>query len=79
MSRVVSAIKMLNYMSMRNVVSLQELSDYLSLSERSVQRLRNELEDSGYQIDTVKGPGGGYVLRKGSSIRAQELSFHQKN
>ncbi|CAM3671121.1 YafY family protein [Erysipelothrix urinaevulpis] len=78
MSRVVSAIKMLNYLSLRNIVSLQELSDYLALSERSVQRLRNELEDAGYQIETVKGPGGGYILRQGIDIRAQELSFHQK-
>ncbi len=78
MTRVTSSIKMLNYLSTRRVVSLQELSDYLELSERSVQRLRRDLEDAGYQIETIKGPGGGYRLLDGFQLPSQELSLQQK-
>ena len=78
MSRVSNAIKLLNYLSLKEVVSLQELSDFLQISERSVQRLRNELEDAGYTVETIKGPGGGYRLAKNVSIHPQDFSSQQR-
>lgn len=79
MSRVTKALKLLNYLSFREVVSLQELSDYLELSERSVQRLRLSLEDAGYRIETIKGPGGGYKLDKSTTIAPMDFTLKQKH
>ena len=78
MSRVSNAIKLLNFLSLKEIVPLQELSDRLEISERSVQRLRNELENAGYTIETTKGPGGGYRLAKNVSIHPLEFTSQQR-
>ena len=73
MSQLVNAIKMVELLSIRNVVSLQELSDTLEISVRAVQRLKDHLLDTGFNIQTVMGPSGGYVLE--SRLNQFNLDF----
>lgn len=78
MSRVKNAIKLLNNLSTAEYVSLQELSDDLGISKKSIQRLRRDLEDANYTIETKKGPQGGYKLIQNKSVIPPDLSTHQK-
>lgn len=78
MSKLTNALTMLNVLSARSVVSLQELSEILEINIRSVQRLKDDLEYSGYNIETVMGPGGGYKLINTSSIPSSALSMQER-
>ncbi|AMS11571.1 WYL domain-containing protein [Erysipelothrix rhusiopathiae] len=75
MSKLSNALVMLDVLSARSVVPLSELADLLEISERGVQRLKGELESVGYEITTVMGPGGGYVLE--SKTQLQPLAFER--
>ena len=48
MSRLTNALQMLDILSARSVVSLDELADTLEISTRAVQRLKDDLESVGY-------------------------------
>lgn len=78
MSKLMNALTMLNILSARSVVSLQELSEVLEINVRSVQRLKDELEYSGYRIDTVMGPGGGYKLVSTSPIQSTAFTLQER-
>ncbi|WP_159635395.1 helix-turn-helix transcriptional regulator [Erysipelothrix anatis] len=68
MSKLTNALAMLDILSARAIVPIDELAQALEISARSVQRLKEELEDAGYVIETVMGPGGGYQLHSRSQI-----------
>lgn len=68
---------MVHYLSVRDVVSLQELSDHLELSPRGVQRLKDNLVDSGFNIEVVRGPQGGYILNTKRHYLNTELSIEE--
>lgn len=78
MSKLSNALTMLNVLSARSVVSLQELSDILEINIRSVQRLKDDLEYSGYQIETVMGPGGGYQLKNNTQIQSNAFTLDER-
>lgn len=78
MSKLTNALTMLNVLSARSVVGLDELSEMLEISTRGVQRLRDELESIGYQIETVKGPGGGYQLKSNAQIYPLAFSLEER-
>lgn len=78
MSKLSNALTMLNILSARSVVSLQELSDILEINIRSVQRLKDDLEYSGYQIETVMGPGGGYQLKNNTQIQSNAFTLDER-
>lgn len=71
---------MINYLSVRNVVSLNELSEHLEISVRGVQRLKDTLLDAGFQIDIIRGPHGGYAMQSkrhnlNTEFSIEELKF----
>lgn len=68
---------MVNYLSVRGVVSLTELSEYLELSPRGVQRLKDTLVDTGFNIEVVRGPQGGYMLNQNRHHLNTELSIEE--
>lgn len=74
MTRIEAAFRLIYILSLRDIVSLDELSHELDMSKRSIQRLRLDLEEAGYHIETVKGPNGGYRLLNNPTIPAAHLS-----
>ena len=53
---------MMQLLSSGRRYSVGELAQLLEVSPRMVRFYRDELEKAGVYIDTIKGPGGGYVL-----------------
>lgn len=78
MSKLNNALSMLDILSARSVVSVQELSDALEISTRAVQRLKDTIIDSGYHIETIMGPGGGYRLLSSSQIQPLAFDMNQR-
>lgn len=78
MNRIEKAFKMIDYLALSDVVSLKSLSYYLEMSERATQRLKDDLIDAGYDIKTIKGPGGGYKLMSGQRIVSSDFTLKEK-
>lgn len=78
MSRLTNALQMLDILSARSVVSLDELADTLEISTRAVQRLKDDLESVGYHIDTKMGPNGGYTLKYQTQIHPIEFNIEER-
>lgn len=68
MNKLLNAIRMVHILSLRNVVSVKELSSLLDMNERSVGRLKDMLIDAGFHIQTIMGPHGGYLLESRSNV-----------
>ena len=68
MSKITNTILMIKLLSNGRVYSVKELSDELGVSERMVRYYKEQLEMSGYIIDSFKGPGGGYYINKNDMI-----------
>lgn len=62
------ALKLLSVLSTGVVASSADLTERLGVSERTIRRDVETLRDLGYQIDPVKGAGGGYRLRGGARL-----------
>ena len=68
MGKISNSIKMLNYLNTGNKYNVKELSQKLGITERMVRYYKEQLELSGYPIESFKGPGGGYFLNKNNYI-----------
>lgn len=55
---------MMKLLSNGRVYSVKELSEELGVTERMVRNYKEQLEMSGYIIESFKGPGGGYFINK---------------
>lgn len=77
MSRLTNTLKMLDILSIRSVISLSELSEILEVNERTIQRMRDDLLDLGYQIETVYGPTGGLKLIGSSKIVVTDFTSNE--
>lgn len=64
MSKLSNAIFMMQLLSSGRRYSVSELAQLLEVTPRMVRSYREELEKAGVCIDTIKGPGGGYVLSR---------------
>ena len=62
------ALKILSLMSSGATVSSAVLADRLGVGERTVRRDVETLRDLGYDVEPIRGAGGGYRLRGGSKI-----------
>ncbi|HZJ87252.1 MAG TPA: WYL domain-containing protein [Erysipelothrix sp.] len=78
MATLEKGLELLSILSTRKLVSVQYLADELNLSTRSVQRLKNELVAHYYDIETIRGPGGGYRLVGSSDIPLSNLTQEEK-
>lgn len=68
MSKISNALLMIKLLSNGRVYSVKELSDNLGVSERMIRYYKEELELSGYIIESFKGPKGGYYINKNNTI-----------
>lgn len=64
MSKITNAFLMMKLLSNGRVYSVKELSEELGVTERMVRNYKEQLEMSGYIIESFKGPGGGYFINK---------------
>ncbi len=62
MSKIHNAIAMLEILSSKRKYKVSELAEKLEISERMVRYYKEELEKSGYYIDSTRGIDGGYQL-----------------
>ena len=62
MSKITNALLMMKLLSNGRVYSVKELSEELGVTERMVRNYKEQLEMSGYIIESFKGPGGGYFM-----------------
>lgn len=76
MSTIIKALDMIHILSSNNVVKVEALSQALELSIRSIQRLKSQLIDAGFDIQTIMGPDGGYRLESHAQIFP--LAFEQE-
>mgnify|MGYP004508761817 FL=1 len=64
MSKITNALLMIKLLSNGRIYSVKELSEELGVTERMVRNYKEQLEMSGYIIESFKGPGGGYFINK---------------
>lgn len=64
MNKITNALLMMKLLSNGRVYSVKELSEELGVTERMVRNYKEQLEMSGYIIESFKGPGGGYFINK---------------
>ena len=62
MSKITNALLMMKLLSNGRVYSVKELSEELGVTERMVRNYKEQLEMSGYIIESFKG--GGYFINK---------------
>ena len=75
MSKITNALLMMKLLSNGRVYSVKELSDELGVTERMVRNYKEQLEMSGYIIESFKGPGGGYFINKNNFMN---INFFNK-
>ena len=67
MNRSALVIKMLHILYGRKLpVSREELAERLETNPRNISEFKKELETAGYEIESVRGKQGGYVLKEES-------------
>ena len=75
MSKITNALLMMKLLSNGRVYSVKELSEELGVTERMVRNYKEQLEMSGYIIESFKGPGGGYFINKSNFMN---INFFNK-
>ena len=68
MNRSALIIKMLNYLKAKEIVSREELAQYLETNIRNISEFKKELEIAGYVIESTSGKFGGYRLDENALI-----------
>ena len=68
MSKFSNILVMLELLNTGRKYGVKELSEYLEVSERVIREYKLFLEEAGIYVDTVRGPYGGYILRKGVNV-----------
>lgn len=64
MSKISNVFTMLGLLSSGKKYSIKELSEVLEVTPRMVRVYKDELEQSGIYIDTIRGQYGGYILNR---------------
>lgn len=75
MSKITNALLMMKLLSNGRVYSVKELSEELGVTERMVRNYKEQLEMSGYIIESFKGLGGGYFINKNNFMN---INFFNK-
>lgn len=68
MAKLSNLLVMIELLKNGRKYSLDELSDRLEVSKRTVREYKLFLEEAGIYIDTIMGPYGGYVLRQNVNL-----------
>ena len=79
MSKTTQCIELLKILYSRSrIVSVNELSDVLETNPRNIPEYVSELRDCGYDIKTIHGRYGGYLLERHSTFPALKLSDSER-
>lgn len=76
MSKLSNTLLMLSYLQNGRKYSINELAEKLEVSPRMVRTYKYELEKSGFFIDTIHGPYGGYVLKNNNINISASFNEH---
>ena len=68
MAKFSNLLVMLELLNTGRKYSVKELSSLLEISERVIREYKVFLEEAGIYVDTIRGPYGGYILRKNINI-----------
>ncbi len=68
MSRLGNALTMIELLSSGKKYSVEELAERLEVTPRMIRKYKEDIEQSGIYIDTIRGPYGGYVLNQSISL-----------
>lgn len=74
MSKFSNMLLMIEYLKTGRKYNVKELSEKLEVSERVVREYKLFLEEAGFIIDSIRGPYGGYVLRKNINFPVLKIS-----
>jgi len=55
---------MLSYLQNGKKYSIKELAERIEVTPRMIRNYKEDLEKSGFIIDTIYGPYGGYIMRR---------------
>lgn len=76
MSKITNSILMLELLQSGKIYSVKELSNELGVTERMVRYYKEQLELAGYNIQSFKGPGGGYFINKCENFSLNYFNHH---
>lgn len=68
MNRTARCIRMLMILKSRESVCTAELSELLDTNPRNIREYKKELEEAGFEIETIRGAGGGYKLAHSAAL-----------
>ncbi len=74
MHRTSNVIKMLQFLKARGISKKEEIATYLGVNVRNISEYRKELEEAGYQITSIPGKEGGYVLEQKGLLPTVDLT-----
>lgn len=77
MAKFSNLLIMLELLNTGKKYSIKELSSYLEVSERVIREYKLFLEEAGIYVDTIRGPYGGYILRK--NVNVPPLLFNTRD
>ena len=80
MSKTSQCIQLLKILYSRSrKVSVKELADILETNERNIPEYVKELREVGYEIKTIAGRYGGYLLERKSTFPSVKLNDYEKD
>lgn len=68
MAKFSNLLVMVELLNTGRKYSVKELSSILEVSERVIREYKLFLEEAGIYVDTIRGPYGGYILKKNTNI-----------
>jgi len=77
MAKLSNLLVMIELLKNGRKYSLDELSERLEVSKRTVREYKLFLEEAGIYIDTIMGPYGGYILRQ--DVNLPKVSLGKKD
>ena len=77
MAKLSNLLVMIELLKNGRKYSIKELSGFLEVSERTVREYKLFLEEAGIYVDTIRGPYGGYVLRR--DVNIPTINYDEKD
>ena len=74
MSKTSNCIRLLQILSRHELLSISELANEVDTNPRNIIEYKTELEDMGYNIESIRGRYGGYIMREGTTLPSTLLS-----
>jgi predicted DNA-binding transcriptional regulator YafY len=78
-SKISNILNMILLLQNKRRYSIKELADKLEVTERMIRFYKEELEQAGIFIDTIRGPYGGYVLNDNVSFPNRKITKEDVN